>query len=122
MKNQIIDLKDLVGKTIVTTKQRYGELWLKFADNTFAVLEVNEITEGFGYTRREINLDQFRKNKTEYPLVEFGLVTEAEYNAACQQEELEFKKRQAEREDEEMARISRRELELLEQLKMKYNQ
>jgi hypothetical protein len=120
MKNEITNLKDLKGKTISDTKIHLGELWVKFSDNTFAVFIVNDITEGFGYIKEEVNLYQYGKDKTEHTLLELGLITKQEYDQACEEEELRYKKREEEREKEEQERIKRIELEQLEKLSKKY--
>ena len=116
MKKEITNLKDLKGKTIVDTKMDCGDLWIKFSDNTFAVFIVNDITEGFGHRKKEVNLYQYGKDETEHTLVELGLITEQEYQKACEEEELRYKKR----EKEEQERIKRIELEQLEKLSKKY--
>jgi hypothetical protein len=120
MKNEITKLKDLKGKTIIDTKMNCGDLWVKFSDNTFAVFIVNDITEGFGYRKEEVNLYQYGKDKTEYTLVELGLITKQEYENACKEEELRYKKREEEREKDEQERIKRIELEQLDKLSKKY--
>jgi len=120
MKNEITKLKDLKGKTIVDTKMYCGDLWVKFSDNTFAVFIVNDITEGFGHRKEEVNLYQYGKDETEHTLLELGLITKQEYEKACEEEELRYKKREEEREKEEQDRIKRIELEQLDKLSKKY--
>ena len=120
MKNEITDLKDLKGKTIVDTKMYCGELWVKFSDNTFAVFIVNDITESFGHRKEEVNLYQHGKDETEHTLVELGLITKQEYKKACEEEEMRYKKREEERGKEEQDRIKRIELEQLDKLAKKY--
>jgi len=38
----------LKGITISNIIQSSGDIWVSFSDNTFAVLVVNDTTEGFG--------------------------------------------------------------------------
>ncbi|AGO48542.1 hypothetical protein Phi18:3_gp030 [Cellulophaga phage phi18:3] len=121
MKKEITELKDLKGKTIVDTKMSCGELWIKFSDDTFAVFIVNNITEGFGHTKEEVNLYQYGKDETEHTLLELGLITKQEYEKACKDEELRYKKLEEKREKEQQDRIKRIELEQLENLSKKYN-
>jgi len=121
MENEIKNLAALKGKTIIEVKNEGGELWLKFSDNTFAVMVVNDITESFGYTKTEVNLYKYGKDKTDHILVDFGLISENEYKLACHQEELEFKNRIAERVNAENERLKKYELWQLENLKTKYN-
>ena len=120
MKNEIKNIHELKGKTISDLKLDCSELWLKFTDNTFAVLVVNDITEGFGHTRNEVNINQYSKDKTDHTLVDFGMISQNEYKEACEQEEIEYRKRQEERENQEKERVKNYELEQLEKLKSKY--
>ena len=120
MKNQIINLKDLEGKTIVDTNINNGDLWFKFSDNTFAVLIKNDITEGFGYTKEEINLDQYCRDETEYALVELGLITKKEYKLACEIEELRGENLEEKLEQERKEIIKRMELEQHNKISKKY--
>ncbi len=120
MKNEIQNINELKGKTISDLKLDCGDLWLKFTDNTFTVLVVNDITEGFGYTKNEVNINQYSKDNTDHPLVDLGLISENEYKQACEQEEIEYQKRQDERDRQEKERIKKIELEQLEKLKSKY--
>jgi hypothetical protein len=120
MKNELKNINDLKDKTISDLKLDCGELWLKFTDNTFAILVVNDITQGFGHTRYEVNINQYSKDKTDHTLVDLGLVSENEYKEACEQKEIEYQKRQEERENQEKERVKNYELEQLEKLKLKY--
>ena len=61
MKNELKNINDLKDKTISDLKLDCGELWLKFTDNTFAILVVNDITQGFGHTRYEVNKGKSKK-------------------------------------------------------------
>jgi len=121
MIEEIRDFKGLNGKTIIDTKMDCGDLWIKFSDNTFVVLVIDDVTEGFGYKKEEINIYQYGKDKTEYTLVKLGLITEQEYSDACNKEEQEYKKREEEREVKEKNRIKEIELEQLEKLSKKYD-
>lgn len=120
MKNEISNINELKGKTISDLKLDGGDLWLKFTDNTFAVLVVNDITEGFGYTRNEVNINQYSKGKSDHTLVDLGLISENEYIEACEEEEIEYQKRQDERDKQEKERIKNIEVEQLKKLKSKY--
>ncbi|AGO47435.1 hypothetical protein Phi19:3_gp031 [Cellulophaga phage phi19:3] len=121
MKKEITELKDLKGKTIVDTKMSCGDLWIKFSDDTFAVFIVNDITEGFGHRKEEVNLCQYGKDKTEHTLLELGLITKQEYENACKDEELRYNKLEEKREKEQQDLIKKNELEQLEKLSKKYN-
>ena len=120
MKNEIKIIDELKGKTISDLKLDCGELWLKFTDNTFVVLVVNDITKGFEYTRTEVNINQYGKDNTDHTLVDLGLISENEHKEACEQEEFKYQKRQEELDNQEKERIKNIELEQLEKLKSKY--
>jgi hypothetical protein len=122
MKNEITNLKGLKGKTIADTKMYFGDLWVKFSDNTFAVFIVNDITESFGHKREEVNLNQYSKDETEPTLLELGLITKQEYENACEKEKLRYKKREEEQQKKEQDRIKRIELEQLDKLSKKYGE
>lgn len=117
---QITDIEKLKGKIIIDAIQDSSDLWLKFSDNSFVVLVVNDITEGFGYRKEEVSLDQYGKDKTEYTLVKLGLITKQEHKDACDAEEKEQEKREQEREQKERKRIEEYELEQLKKLSDKY--
>lgn len=120
MKNEIININELKGKTISDLKLDCGDLWLKFTDNTFTVLVVNDITEVFGHPKYEVNINQYGTNKTDHTLIDLGLISKNEYEEACKHEEIEYQKRQEERDNQEKERIKNIELEQLEKLKSKY--
>jgi hypothetical protein len=120
MKNEITKIDQLKGKKISNLKLDCGELWLKFTDNTFAVLVVNDITEPFGYNKNEVNINQYIKDETDYALVDLGLISEKEYKEACDKEEIEYQKRQDERNKKEEERVKNIELEQFENIKSKY--
>jgi hypothetical protein len=119
MKNEIKKIKDLKGKTISDLKLD-GDLWLKFTDGTFAVLVVNDITEGFGYTRNEVNIYKYGKDKTEETLVDLGIITKKEHEQAIREREIEYKKREDERIAEREESIRKSELEQFKKIKSKY--
>jgi hypothetical protein len=92
--DELTKICQLKGKTIVDIKLDCGELWLKFKDNTFAVFVVNDITEPYGFEKKEVNINQFLKDKTDHTLVDLNLISEKEYKEACIKEEIEYQKRQ----------------------------
>lgn len=116
---QIIKEKDLEGKTI-TKVYKDDELWLRFSDDSFAVLKVNDISEPYGYTRTEVSVEDYFKGKSDYSLVELGLVTEKEYHKACKEREIEFQKSHEESERKRKKRLEEREMKELQRLANKY--
>lgn len=120
MDNQIKNLKELKGKNISDVVSSYGDLYFKFDDNTFAVLIPKDITEGFGYTKTEVNIEDFPIDKTNGSLVDIGIISKEEYLEALEQEEKIEKEIEEKREKEYQERLKKHELEQLKSLKQKY--
>lgn len=118
--NQILKLKELIGKTIVQICNQNGELYIKFTDNSFVVLEVKDITEGFGYTKNEVNISDYTTKKTNTALITLGLITKKEHDLAVEEEENEYKKWIDERDRLEAERVKEIEMKQLQNLKDKY--
>ena len=120
MINELKKITDLKGKTISDIQKFDRELWLKFSDNTFVLFVVNDITEGFGYTKYEVNINEYSKNYTNHALLKLNLITKKEYDDACMEMELENKKRielYVQKQNEE---IEKKELEEYNRLKSKF--
>jgi len=120
MENEIKNINELKGKTISDLKLGGGDLWLKFTDNTFVVLVVEDTTEGFGYTRNEVSISQYGKDKTDHTLVDLGIISKKEHKEACEQMEIEYQKRLEEQDNQQKEIIKNIELEQLSKLKLKY--
>jgi len=121
MDNQLLNLDELKNKTIsIAKKDGCGNLWLKFLDNTFAIFNFNDITEGFGYSKYEVDLYSYECNPTDDMLINLNLITKDEYELAVQHEELKYLQWREKREKDETERIEKEELELLNKLKLKY--
>lgn len=119
--NQIMDISDMVGKTISATKQDCNDLWIKFTDDSFAVLEVNDTTEGFGYTRTNVDIYKYKKDNTDTPLLDLGLISHKQYKYACDKKEEEYKQYVERSTEENRLRLEKYELEQLKKLNEKYN-
>lgn len=120
MKNEITKLKDLKGKLIVDVSSKEDELWLKFSDDTFAVLVIRDIIEGFGHTRTKIALNKYGTYKYNPTVLELALISKEEYEKACIEKD---KLDEIYRQEQIKARedwITKLELEQLEKLKSKY--
>jgi len=118
---QIMIKKDLIGKTI----KRYYEskddfFWIRFTDDSFVIFRSEDITECFGQNRSICNIFNYEVDKTYKPLVDLGLISESEYEFACEEEDRRLEERMKEREMENEIQERERELKLLEELKMKY--
>ena len=118
---QIMNKKDLIGKTI----KRYYEsnddfFWIRFTDDSFVIFRSEDITEGFGQTHHICNIFDYEVDNTYRPLVNLGLISENEYEIACEDEERRFYEKRKQREIENEIQDRERELKLLEELKIKY--
>jgi len=120
MLNEIKTLSALKGKTIVDTIQHQDELYLKFSDTSFAVLIILDITQGFGYTNQEININQFPKDTTDPALLVLRLITQDQYDTACHKQKLAYERQEAQQKSADQARIKTLELRQLNDLKIKY--
>jgi hypothetical protein len=124
--NQILNKKELVGKTISETLQTSQEFWIKFTDDSFVVLQIINNTEGFGYTNTIIDVSDWIVNTTNNDLVKLGLISQEVYEEACQEEEEEYERERQKRERElyEQQELENeiRERELYEQLKKKFDE
>lgn len=122
---QLLCTKELVGKTISKTLQSPEEFWIKFTDDSFVVLEIDDKTEGFGYSHRYIDISEYLVTSCQHELVKIGLISQEVYEEACQEEaeEYERERQQRERELYEQQELENeiRERELYEQLKKKFN-
>ena len=120
--NQLFKKEDLIGKTIekiISTGCHYDDMFIKFTDGSFVVIDIDEVGEGFS-SAQAIVIEQWKKDKTCSELVELGVITKQEYDEAVRQEEVEFKNRQLEREKKEAERLEEQEKEQLQALKNKY--
>ena len=120
MEGQILTIEGLVGKKIYKCVYSCGDLYIRFLDNTFSVLTIRDTTEGFGYEQQEVKVDDYGTNKSDFALVELGLVTKSEYEESCKNDEMdrETDRLQRQKEDEEF--IKEIELKKLKELKSKY--
>lgn len=75
-----------------------------------------ELHKTIGKTIKKMSADN-----TDYQLVELGFITEREYNNACEERDRQWElQRQKEEEEEQERKKEERELQLLKQLKDKY--
>jgi hypothetical protein len=118
--NQIFKQEDLVGKTISKVHFSCGDLWMKFKDNSFAVLCVEDETEGFGYERHVISISDWVNTKADKELVVLGLVSEREHKEALAKEEAEHEEKNKKREEEERKRVEQQELDQYKKLSEKF--
>ena len=87
---QIKEHKDLVGKTIaqvIYPKENYQDMWIKFTDGSFVVLDIEDRTEGFGQTQEVVRIYPWDKDMTDDELVELGLISPQMHSNAVDERE-----------------------------------
>jgi hypothetical protein len=122
---QLFEKKELIGKTIAQVlmpKESYQDMWIKFTDNSFAVFDTEDRTEGFGQEKRIRVISDWEKDNTNEELVELGLITKSEHKNALEEEEKIHEKERCERDAIEQKRIEHYEKEQLDKLKTKYGE
>ena len=102
--NQILEVTQIIGKTISNVISGERDLYIKFSDNSFCIFENKDVTEGYGYPQHVIEIDDYPKNNTCCELVELGVISKNEYDLAIKEEEIEYEKRRLERANEEKTR------------------
>lgn len=117
---QIISLNDLIGKTISKVLLSEPELWVKFTDNSFAVFDVEDRTEGFGHTKSATVLSDWGKDATSMELVSLDLITLSEHENAVREEENKWELNRKEEEQKQQSEIEKLEREQYEKLSKKY--
>ena len=121
---QIKDHKDLVGKTIeqvIYPIETYQDMWIKFTDGSFVVLDREDRTEGFGQTQDVIRIYPWDKDMTNDELVELGLISPQMHTNAVEERERRWEEERLEREAIHDEETKKHELALLEKLKEKYD-
>lgn len=118
---QLFKKNDLVGKTIKRFLFSGNRLWLRFTDDSFVVIETRQESEGFGQHYDVMDVDDMAKDNTDSELVTLELITKKEHEKAIQEEEEKYEIRRQKRIREEQEENKKRELELLEQLRNKYD-
>jgi hypothetical protein len=117
---QIMNKKDLIGKTIKNYYESFDDLWIRFTDDSFVIFRCEDKTDGFDQTHYICNIFDYEVDNTYEPLVNLGLISENEYNIACEEEDRISEERMRLREMENEIQEREREIKLLEELKMKY--
>jgi len=122
MKEQIIQLEGLVGKTISRIKiTDSGELYIVLDDGRFAVFEARDIAEGYGYSRHVVDIDTYCKDATCRSLLELDIINKNEYDIANKEEEERYNRAKKERQEKEELRQEAIELEQYQRLQKKFN-
>jgi hypothetical protein len=119
---QLFKEKELIGKTISKTYTNDYGFWVRFSDDSFVVFESIDISSGFEYSRYVIGINKYDKNNTHSELVKLGLITQKEYEIAVEEEDREFELRREKQNRIELEETTKREKELLEKLKSKYDE
>lgn len=120
MENQIKVLNDIIGKRIDKVVSDGDELYIRFSDNRFVVFHIEDDSNGFGYHRSSIRVDEYSKDSTDKNLVDLGVISITEYQESIKKEEEELELRILENEKQLKENTKRSELEELKRLKQKY--
>jgi hypothetical protein len=121
---QLFKQEQLIGKTITQVIMPEGsdsDLWIKFTDDSFVVIQVVDRTQGFGQTQNVIVISDWEKDNTDKELVELGFITRYQYDQAIGDYEKILERDRLRRETENKERIEEYEKEQLAQLKAKYD-
>ena len=119
---QLFKQEDLIGKTITQTIMCDDEVWIKFTDESFVVIDIKtEYGPGFGgYNHQRVVISECEMTNTSQPLVDLGLITKKDYDFAWEQEEIKTQARIKERDEEMKKDIEIHEREQLKELELKY--
>ncbi len=107
---QILNSEELIGKTIENFYFSEEELWMKFTDSIFVVIEMDD----------GMVVSDYIRDKTSSELVKIGLVTEAEHKAALIEQEERWKKKMQERDKQLLKQKEDEERKLYKVLHEKY--
>ena len=119
---QLFKEKELIGKTITKTYTNDFGFWVRFSDDSFVMFEATDKTEGYGYTKYFVNICEYKKNNTYSELVKLGIITQKEYEKANEEQEREYELSREKQNRIELEETIKREKELLEKLKNKYDE
>lgn len=121
---QIFKKEELIGKIIKKVyipEDSYGDVCVRFTDDSFIIFIIENTTVGFGYPSNKISIDESTYGPSSHELVEVGLVSEKEYSKAVEEQENEWKRRSEEAEQKLKKMKEEYELTLLNKLKKKYD-
>ena len=79
---QIFNSEELIGKTIEDFYFSEEELWIKFTDSSFVVIETDD----------GINVSYNVKDKTNSELVKIKVITQEEFNTALEEQRAKWRK------------------------------
>ena len=120
---QLFKEQELIGKTIsqvIFPKESYQDAYIKFSDNSFIVLDIKDVTVGYGQERNLIVISDLETDDTDENLVKLGLISKSSYEIAVKKQEENFEKSERERQNKWQEETIRLELEKLQELKKKY--
>lgn len=120
---QIFNHKELLGKTIsqvLMPEDYFEDMWIKFTDNSFVVLNTNNLSVGFEQDKYALTICEYNKDNTDEELVKLGLITEHEHNLAVQEQDIKYENERKEREIKMNKEIEKQEIKILKELKDKY--
>ena len=118
---QLFEEKELIGKTISKTLFSGDELWIKFIDDSFVQFKSTCESYGFGdYSDYHLKISDYEIDNTFPELFELGLITKKEYDKAVKDTHRKWEKENEIRIKEAKEKHIAEELQLLNELKQKY--
>jgi hypothetical protein len=117
---QLKKFDDLIGKTICNYHLDGDEIYFRFTDDTFAVIEMDDISSPYGHgPKYEAKISTHNTSETDEALVELGIITEGQYREACRKQEEKWKREEEEREARYKNQQTKKDLEAYLQLQKK---
>jgi hypothetical protein len=101
VQGEVRKLEEFKGKTIVNIHSEFGKVYMRFSDDTFAVLEIYNNGEGFSNGSDEILPSRYGTGTTDGALVKIGVITQQDHDIAVTQRGLDFAKRIARQKQED---------------------
>lgn len=117
---QLFEEKELIGKTISKTHFSGDELWIRFIDDSFVIFKSTCESYGFDYSDYYLKISDYKIDNTCHELVDLGLITKKEYDKAVKVENRKWEKENEIRIKESKEKHIAEELQLLNELKQKY--
>jgi len=117
---QIFKKEDLIGKTIKNCIES-SEFWISFTDDSFVILRYEDRTYGFNGTEEYVSIvDTDEIGEIGSELHELGLLTWEEYETIREEENRRYEEWLQQEEYNRGQEQKERELQILEELKKKY--
>jgi hypothetical protein len=118
----IKNFDELIGKTICNYHVDRDELYLRFTDDTVALIEMDDVSEPYRHgPKYEVTVSSVTLSESSDALLEMGVVSKEAHTEANRLAEEKWERERAKLEKEEKERQTKQELEVYLQLKEKLN-